>query len=1006
MEVAQSNCSTPSMIVPSPTSYRDIADFLAKHTVQKNENMPNNKNFTNTRIGDKTSNIYGGTYYIPDAEYSTFLKLYYRDIIVPQKKEYLTEKQRDADGPILVDLDFRHKYETDERQYTKEHIEDLVDAYLDELKNIYQLDDSSVIPVYVFEKPTVNRVQEKNLTKDGIHMIIGIQADHITQQILRNRMIMKAAQMWKDFPIINTWEDVFDEGISTGKVNWQLYGSRKPNFDRYRLTHVYNAKFDVADEMFQTPELPLSKFDLEKNFEKLSVRYKGHLSLFMKNDFVTAYNDYKRVHRLDGAGSIAPASASVARQQKLEFMMDDNSTISKITNVEELDLVLNHLLDNAVETTADYELKSTYDYLMILPVSYYGEGSYSKWIRVGWALRNINNKLLVVWVKFSSQSSSFSYSEIPKMCELWRGFDMRKHGGLTKNSLMYWAKNDANEAYDRVRMNTLDYYIEKTINTHLTAKSNDRKGYGDFDLATVNYINSKHVYVCTSVKSNIWYRYKNNRWQEDDSGTSLRKSISTVLRNLYNKKSLGSIGSLCGDVNQLESSSSASAAASASASSVTLATAQNESDISQREIIERNRSIRILNICERLSSTNDKKNIMTESKELFYDGTFYEKLDTNPYLICFNNGIIDFKTREFRKGQPEDNISMCTNIDYIKLNPTIHKPIMDEIHDFMNKLFPDKSLCAYMWDHLASTLIGITPNQTFNMYIGIGSNGKSVLVTLMKLILGDYFGEVPPTLITEKRGKIGGCSPELALLKGKRYAVMQEPEKDEVINEGIMKQLTSGKDPVQARALYSGPISFIPQFKMVLTCNKLVGVKANDHGTWRRIRAVPFKSLFTSNPIEGDKDKPYQFKMDPTLDEKVDAWKEVFASMLVERVFTTNGMVDDCDIVMAKSNEYRKSQDYLAEFVNDRLNRDANSRVKKLDLNNEFSVWYMANYGGRGPSPKELHEYMDKEFGRQRNSVWHGVQIRYDKEEDNDQDNANNDEEDAFVDNINPNDLR
>jgi len=268
------------------------------------------------------------------------------------------------------------------------------------------------------------------------------------------------------------------------------------------------------------------------------------------------------------------------------------------------------------------------------------------------------------------------------------------------------------------------------------------------------------------------------------------------------------------------------------------------------------------------------------------------------------------------------------------------------------------------------------------MYIGVGSNGKSVLVDLMAKVLGDYKGDVPLTLVTDKRGKVGGLAPEIVQLKGKRYAVMQEPSKTDVINEGMMKQLTSGKDPIQGRAPYMPQtISFIPQFKLVVTCNTLMGVKANDHGTWRRIRAVPFKSLFTDNPIQGDKDKPYQYKLDKYIDEKFDEWKEVFLAMLVKIMYETNGVVTDCDIVMAKSNEYRQSQDYISEFIRDRVTRDPAGKIKKMELNNEFSIWYMANYGGRGPSPKDLHEHMDKEFGRQRNQIWSGVKIRYERDE-------------------------
>jgi putative DNA primase/helicase len=211
---------------------------------------------------------------------------------------------------------------------------------------------------------------------------------------------------------------------------------------------------------------------------------------------------------------------------------------------------------------------------------------------------------------------------------------------------------------------------------------------------------------------------------------------------------------------------------------------------------------------------------------------------------------------------------------------------------------------------------------------------------------------------------------------------MQEPSKGDVINEGMMKQLTSGKDPVIGRAPYmTKTLSFIPQFTLTMACNILMGVKANDHGTWRRIRVVPFKALFTETPVDDDQEKPYQYMLDKNIEEKFDDWKEVFMAMLVDIVFKTDGVVNDCNIVMSKSNEYRQSQDYISEFIRDRVIRDATKSIKQMELNNEFSIWYMSNYGGRGPSPKELHEYMDKEFGRKRQQSWNGVRIKYEQDE-------------------------
>ena len=190
----------------------------------------------------------------------------------------------------------------------------------------------------------------------------------------------------------------------------------------------------------------------------------------------------------------------------------------------------------------------------------------------------------------------------------------------------------------------------------------------------------------------------------------------------------------------------------------------------------------------------------------------------------------------------------------------------------MRELFPEEEVCKYMWEHLASTLIGTSPNQTFNMYHGGGQNGKSVLTVFMKMILGDYADIAAPlSLITAERAGIGGVSPEVVKLKGIRYAVVNEPKKNDTINEGVMKQITSGKDAL------------------------------------------------------------------------------------------------------------------ISEFASDRLIRDKTGRLRKTELNSEFTTWFASNYGGKGPSIKDVREYVDKTFGVIKNGIWTGVRVKYedDDEEDN-----------------------
>jgi len=986
MEAAHSPTNTSANHKPN-IKCRDLNDFLIKHRTNKENPKP----ITHTRIGDEKSGIYGGAFHIPSDDENDFWQLYTNEIIRIRGDEYLTEKQLENNGPCLIDIDLKYDVTVTQRRHSVDHIVDLIDGYLEELKSIYQFDENTAFKIFVMEKSTVNILKEKGITKDGIHMIFGLSMDRVIQVILRDRIIPKVAEMWSDLPLKTDWDAVFDEGITLGHTNWQLYGSKKPNHEPYQLKYIFEITCDPRDNELRTTPMAIPDFDIRKNIQLLSARYKDHPSLFMKNDFIPTYNEYKRTHRIGGSSSSATMNTMVVPVARSQMQVFDNTTmisnvVRNIKSKDELDMMTSAFIEGL--SSLDYALKELYEYVMILPSKYYeeGEGNFTRWINVAFALKNTDERLLIVWVKHSAKAKNFKYSNVPDLCDRWNRFTVKAEHALTKNSIFYWAKQDALEEYKKIKHNSIDYFINYTINGGSGA---GRKGFtcGDFDLARVLYEIYKDCYVCVSVKSNIWYQFVENRFLEIDSGTTLRMSISTHMRGLYNKKAIEALRVLTASTPDTPVNAPAAVAVVAHASPATntngeLCDTINAANRTNNVEDKKNGSQGIiLDICSRLSKTNDKKNIMTEAKELFYDGTFLNNLDVNPYLLCCKNGVIDFKEKVFREGRPDDNLSLSTNIVYTPLDRVRDAKIIAEIEDFLHKLFPVPEVYNYMFDYLSSTLIGTTSNQTFNMFIGGGSNGKSKLIDFMKCILGEYKCDVPLSLVTGDRPKIGGLAPEIVDLKGKRFAVMQEPCKGDKINEGQMKQLTGG-DPVQARKPYCPQaITFTPQFKLCVCSNTMMEIKSNDWGTWRRIRVVLFQSLFCENPVEGDPDKPYQYKIVNDIDTKFDSWKEVALAMFVERAFVTNGFVADCPSVTAASNEYRASQDFVAEFVRDKVIVDPKGRITKTEINHEYTQWFAISYGRKSaPSPKDLYEYIDKNFSKQKNTVWSGIKIRYERD--------------------------
>jgi P4 family phage/plasmid primase-like protien len=942
------------------------ADFIKNHYVDAENPLPT----TNTRIKGDHGEIKmgGGNFHIPDQEYPAFLKLYAEKIVATGGLENLTEKQLE-EGPILIDVDLKYGLDIRSRLHNENHIEDLVDILADELSKMLQFDENTNFNIYIQQKPDVNVLEDKGITKDGVHVIVGVKVDRRTQADLRKRIIPRIRESWADLPIKNVggWEDVIDDAIASGTNGWQMYGSRKPNHDVYRLCNIFNIQYDTDDNSIQRHETPLESFDIVKNIEQLSARCTTHPAYFFTSEYIS--------ERSNSPVSITSNRQIAAATRRITGTVDtSNVEILRVSTQEQLKNALANFLDELV-MPQEYDLKEAHDYTMILPDSYYGIGSFVKWIRVGWALRNISDRLFIVWVAFSAKAPNFSYSSISDLFNSWQTFDLKNPKGLTKRSIMHWAKQDAPELYKRVRATTIDHYIDQTVKAiTLDNLGSDKsaRGCGDSDLANVLYQMYKDEFVCVSVKNNVWYKLKGHRWVENDSGTTLRKAISTIMRDLYwNRASAFMEQATCIDPPDEERTKRL----------------QEHAD-------------KILKICERLGRANEKKNIMTEAKELFYDSEFIKKLDSNPYLLSFKNGVIEFSPDGggvFRKGYPEDYLSKCTNIDYAPVNEQTDATAITEIKDFMRKLFPIEEIHNYMWEHLASVLIGKAVTQTFNMYIGIGQNGKSVLMDFMSTCLGDYYAGVPLPLITDKRTKIGGLAPELLDLKGARLAVINEPSKGDQINEGMMKQLTSGIEPIQARAPYMlQSVSFVPQFKLVVCSNEFMVVKSQDHGTWRRIRVVDFVSLFTDKPVKGDTEKPYQFLIDRYITEKFASWKTVFMGMLVDIAFKTKGVVKDCDRVLSASKSYQESLDYVGDFIRDRIIVDPDGRITKQTIKYEFESWHSSNYGGKLPNIKEIHAYMDKKFGKyEKKRAWEGISIRIDEYVSQDEVDDCEEEEDA-----------
>jgi|UniRef100_A0A6C0AM57 P4 family phage/plasmid primase-like protien len=375
------------------------------------------------------------------------------------------------------------------------------------------------------------------------------------------------------------------------------------------------------------------------------------------------------------------------------------------------------------------------------------------------------------------------------------------------------------------------------------------------------------------------------------------------------------------------------------------------------------------NIISKLENVSFKNNIISQIIYLFktHDQEFYSNLDSKTYLIGFKNGVYDLREREFRKGLQEDCITFSTKYDWIDYDESSQQ--VQDIYKFLGQIIPNKRVLEYTLKVLGKALVGI-PEERFYIWTGLsGANGKSTLVNFLENTLGDYITSVDVSLLTNKRGNASNASPDVVRLRGKRIFTFQEPEHDDKLRTGILKQYTGG-DTIIARELFKAPVSFKLQGTMIMCCNDLPAVSSIDGGTWRRIRVVEFKSRFCDNPV-----KENEFKIDPTIKTKINEWRPYFMSILINWYykFLEQGMNEPDEVKQATA-KYKVDNDKFNEFFDAVLEEHSDSFETNKNIYSNFSSWWSNNYpNSKVPELRDLRRAMKIKYGNEKETLVHGT---------------------------------
>jgi len=300
-----------------------------------------------------------------------------------------------------------------------------------------------------------------------------------------------------------------------------------------------------------------------------------------------------------------------------------------------------------------------------------------------------------------------------------------------------------------------------------------------------------------------------------------------------------------------------------------------------------------------------------------------EDWDNRPLLLACENGLVDLEKGVLRDGRPEDRLILHTPIAY---DPDARCPQFEKF--FVEILSRDADLVDFVHRAIGYSLTGLTIEQVLFILWGSGANGKTVLLSILRAVLGQYAYNMPFSTV-ELKDRLS-IPNDVAALADRRLVTAAETNDGARFNEARIKALT-GCDPITARFLHHEFFTFRPVAKFWLGVNHRPVVRDDSFGFWRRVRLIPFLQQFRD-----DTDPKADPKLESKLREELPGILRYFVHGCLE--WQMRGLRPP-KCVLAATEEYRQESDPLAPFIEECCTVGEGLSATAQELYNGYKKW-------------------------------------------------------------------
>ena len=361
-----------------------------------------------------------------------------------------------------------------------------------------------------------------------------------------------------------------------------------------------------------------------------------------------------------------------------------------------------------------------------------------------------------------------------------------------------------------------------------------------------------------------------------------------------------------------------------------------------------------------MMSVTIRSRMMKDIKMRLQDDNFYVLLDSKRNIIRMTNGVYDTITGILSDPVPSDYVSVITGVPYqIFDDNSAH---LTKLMRILGSIFPDPEILKFFILSCCTFIEGYNSPKVFYIWWGAGNNAKSLVQTLVMKTFGEYCSTAPTSLVTGKSTESSNATPDLCHVERKLVVFLQEPNPDEKIKAGKMKEMT-GNDSMYVRQLFKSGKTMTLKAKLVIVCNNIIEIPGMDAAIKRRIVVLPFTSTFL-DPAEYQARRfkgnlePNSNIIDLSVEKDLLSCKSAFMYLICRRysewVSNENMFLNVPFEIKRVTDEYITKNNYPLKFIRKYLHsvNVPGQAIAATEIYELFKDWFRRGYPG-----KKVHDF-------------------------------------------------